>query len=516
MPGLVDESSLPAHLQLLQEPRLTLADVAELVPDARRRPEEGLDPFSSAPQEWGSYYQAMVRKTASTQDGSFRFNAEGAFAPRSQHAACESLCGWLGLDRRRHSVEIKAIRDWLRNGTPLGSRLFWRLRDKLKSEMLAETDLYNRPICRLVQVDQLRYDPDYTAVYQLTPAQVRLISDQEGAAEEPAANVALSPLARIHQNQRLYWTISEHFQSAIALFDSDLGSTKFSEQGTKNLLHIHERKEGGGGIAPHALNQYSPLRFWSPPPTFARYVFHMLFWQPVVTGRDLYKRVFPDDTTARIARFRVAINGYNAAKYRIADYAGLLRLLEELTDAFAEHPRRAMLANLKDIQLKHPVFYPREFEHPQLVRLPSGDVRIPLRSLNAQTWELTSRYHGRSKATTVGHMFQMLRDRVLEILLWSKYQMEIRSVGMVPVQRVYQVELENEGLTFVERLQALHKQERYDELDDEFSSAVFSGDLENWVVLRKEYDREISRLLMRETTDIKWLETKEQSDEPRR
>ncbi|HEU0301650.1 MAG TPA: hypothetical protein VFR37_19500 [Longimicrobium sp.] len=484
--------------KLLLEETLPLTAVAELVPAELRRRADASDPFAPVPAHWGSYYQSLGTKAASTQDGLFRFDTNGAYAPERPGAARDSLCAWLGLTSRR---DRRAIGRWLDSGTALDEGLFRRLRHRLEDEMLAEADLYDRPICRLVQVDQLRYDPDYTAVYQLTPAQVRLIDEQREQADAWAAGDGSEPsvLARIRENQRMYWMISERFQSSIALFDSDLGRNERVEEGTKNLLLIHDRTGAEGGtIAPYELNQYSPLRFWSPPPTFARYVFHMLFWQPLVTGEDLYGRPFPKGIGESVARFRVAFNVYNSSKYRIADYGKLLRLVEALTGVIGSRGRgrpATKLAGLADVELDHTFFYPREFAHNPLVQLPVGRVRLPLRSLGEERWELASRYQRPGEPTTVGHMLKMLRDRALEIVLWSRYQMEIRSVGMVPVQRVYRAELEPDGVAFVERLRALYAEERYAELDEAFSAAVFSGQLGRWVRLRKEYDREYSRVL---------------------
>lgn len=494
--------------ELLRQDTLPLSAVADLVPPELRRRADGSDPFDSVPEGWGPYYQSMVRKAASTRSRWFRFDQNGAFAPDTAADACNSLCAWLGLTSES---DVTTISRWLKDGTPLNTGLFRQLRHKLGDEMLVEADLYDRPICRLVQVDQLRYDPDYTAVYQLTPAQVRLVDDQHNRPNAWAADAApdLSELERIRANQRMYWMISERFQSSIALFDSDLGKDEPDAEGTKNLLHITDpRDPEGKATAPGELNLYSPLRFWSPPPAFARYVFHMLFWQPLVTGRDLYGRPFTGSIEERVARFRVAVNVYNSSKYRIADYAELLRLIESLTRAIGGgvHPDTP-LAELKDIPLDESVFCPGGFVHKPPVQLPRGHVSLPLRSLGEQRWELASRYQQPGEPTTVGHLRCMFRDRALEIVLWSRYQMEIRSVGMVPVQRVYRVALDDEAMKFVKHLQDLCDRERHDDLDREFSEAVFSGALERRVTLHKEYDRHGSRVL-RDDSAIEALDSR--------
>lgn len=515
MPRSVRSSQRSPTHELLQEETLPLNAVMDLIPRKRRRRAYGFDAFDSVPPSWGSYYQSLVRKAAGTQENVFRFDENGALAADCTTNAHAFLCDWLKLTS---GEGIGLVDKWLHEGTALNEGLYRRLRHRLEDDALAETDLYNRHICRLVQVDQLRYDPDYTAVYQLTPAQVSLIKDQTDPAGEWAGKDGGYPpaLARMRRNQRMYWMISERFQSSIALFDSDLGRDGPFEDGTKNLLHIHRDPNlrqalvGPGGksrpTAPHRLNQYSPLRFWSPPPAFGRYVFHMLFWQPLVTGRDLYGREFPDDIQESVGKFRVALNVYNSSKYRIADYSGLLRLIEALSRAFSIRGEGQKLAGLQDIELKDRSFYPRRLAHHPLVGLPKGRVYIPLQSLGEERWELASRYQQPGEATEVRHMLKMLRDRALEIMLWSRYQMEIRSVGMVPVQRLYRVELAPAGVAFVERLRELMKLERFDELDDVFRAQVFSGRLASWVSLKKEYVRTHNRRMMDDGV-VRWLKT---------
>lgn len=549
----------------LERSALTLPQVADLVDSLNFQ-----DLFKPKKTEWQRYFQSPVDKTAHSVGKSFNFNELGALA---KHSSAENfLLDWLEIDRS--NLLGNAIRDWLKNGTILDGEVVDKIAERLKKETLPNQALYNQLICRLVRRDQLRYDPDYQIIYQLTPGQSRLLTKEKGRLLSPAI------LKQVNQNRRAYWGISEVFQSLIAMFDSELGkiSEKESreeagaagkaceEEETKEFIRIgiEDGSDGPGEepLTPNRLNMYSPLRFWAPPPAFARCVFHMIFWRSVITNKDLYGRdVIPEpkgkDTTEpraeartveksveeqvakqveeRVAYYYVIINWFNAAKYKIANYDELFRALMAVAQSLYAACRgdtEKKLCDMDDVHLNSrdikTWFYPTVFGHTTFDQRPELTLMLPFGSVKALLWELALRYHredGRAEnCTKVSDFMKFLRDRALEVILWSKYQMEVRSVGVIPVQHLYRLELTNPGRKNLIQLAKLYDRVRKSELKEDDPerlkinkeinlrvSAAMSGRIDGWVKLVKVYGgvhREIVEpaAISRENENgIRWL-----------
>src|ERR1041384_5814916 len=135
----------------------------------------------------GKYFQSPVDKMAAAARGVFQFDSYGAF---------RGADGGVGKNFRETQSEFnrlfqeffpgreskdKELRNWLRTGEPLSAekvetvkRILFPARFKLSNELL-----FDQPICRLVHRNQLRRDLDYQVVYQLTPAQLRLIDPRD-------------------------------------------------------------------------------------------------------------------------------------------------------------------------------------------------------------------------------------------------------------------------------------------------------------------------------------------------
>lgn len=485
--------------RVLSLPTMDLADVAALIhPDS-----ELWARFDKPPRQWRGFFQSPVSKEAYTLDGSFQFDDRGAI--KNDDVASEALAEWLG------NREYPICR-WLRDGIP-DSRLFAAIEQQLADCALADADLYNQPVCRLVRASQLRFDPDYAAVYQLTPAQVRFTARQEE--DEDPRHV-------LNRNQRLFRGASESFQSLIAMFDSDLGSAWRPEERTGDSRFVREadgvtqtkdflRLSEPGRIqatTPKDLNFYSPLRYWSPPPSFARCVFHMLFWRAILTGRDLYGRPVPEWPSedpspeqlfdARVNDFLVVIDKFNAARYRIGTYATLFQLLGAVTwrvyKAFEDNLHRALEEIGTDLTLT-----PLELFTPDHIGRGTGNIvvdgtnlemSIPFATNPSRHWELLHR--GDQASTTVKDLLLFLRDRMLELILWSHYQMEVRSIGMIPIQRVYRIELKQRLKMLAQ--DAMEEYKASGQLLGEMKLALKDPDrMATQVRLVKIYDRSRSR-----------------------
>ncbi len=442
--------------------------------------------------EWGEFITYPGSKRAKTSRESFVFTKAGKLLTP---ARARGVIGkWL-----REPIEDELTK-WTSEGIP-NERLFQRLTQRLAEDAISDPDLYNEPVCRLVRRSQLRFDPDYAAVYQLTPAQVQLL-------DKPSDD----DRAKLNANQLCFRGLSESFLSLVAMFDSDLGGRDENEQApeTKGFIRIKSKTLPVEGITPKELNRRSPLRYWTIPQTFAKSVFHMLIWQSLIIGEDLYHRAVPepflrneygrkvddegeileeqtpdpspvteapDDAleqekrrgdlsdqnqtetllNERLADYCVVVNRFNAARYRIADYGHLLRLLGniavriyESADEDLERPVCKMtdvvLASAEDnSELFHPLHYQSADEHITPPGASSATLSIPFTS--SKLWELAHRYETNKdgdEGTKIRHVLQFLRDRMIELILWSRYQMEVRSVGMLPVQQVYNIELDGD------------------------------------------------------------------------
>lgn len=539
--------------------KLTLEAIATDLIERESFP--GSQKFHDPPEKWDGYFQSPVSKAAWTLDfnhrgePSFGFDEHGALRDTSvARPSYGALNTWLGRAEQDSKLE-----PWMNGDGPPAVELCACLRKKLSALTLRSDHLDGQPICRLVRADQLRYDPNYQAVYQLTPAELRLIkwegdrrqSTPEGTHEPGATG---NPLLEVQRNQRIYWALSEAFQSLVAMFDSDLGGEikagqleqirkSLVERGfpeeievTKDLMAVTlEGDESKESITPTDLNTFSPMRYWAPPPVFARSVFHMLFWQPLLTGSDLFHRPFPDEIyskgndvesllRARVGFYYVEINTFQAANYRITDYSALLDLLVTVADGIqAKIPKHKIdepldfldaidLSKVEDASgggfLAH-LFYKDQGLEPPIddklrILIPPSHREDP--GGKAVIWELAAAYcraPETTKGTTARHLLLMLRDRILQLILWAHFQMEIRSVGPIAIQRLYRVELTRKGYGEIEGLLSLPRGDQWkDNVDRALSEAIKNQSIEDWVRFVKVHDRSLPKLLDLEGTWI--------------
>lgn len=506
--------------------------------------------LSDPPDRWNGYFQSPFSKAASTLDGedqdrpSFALDSDGALRDESQiTVSLRRLVQWLELGDETGVAEMASA--WLHGKAAPTASLAGEIACRLEAVRLRTQQLHNLPICRLVQMNQLRYDPHYQAVYQLTPAQMRLLESEWLPWEAPDPARAL---AEVQRSQRIFWALTDEFQSAIAMFDSDLGRCWGSKQerdrflaglptedvtrfqATKEFLRL--RFDQKRTTNPHDLNRFSPLRFWAPPPAFVRCVFHLLFWQPILTGYDLYHRPFPHaDASAwhpgfpgfireRIAHFRVAINRFEAASYRITDYGKILRLMVQVAaEIEASKGRKDGLAGLRWEEGQHRA---RGFltDHQGLeqalrpITRAKVHIELPLfrKDPAATLFELAWPYHDLAQTgedKTAEALLAMLRDRTLQLILWAHYQMEIRSVGSIPIHRLYRVEVKepllSETIALARRWRAeSEKRLRFQDLDAELTEWLRSPKRLEQIVLVKEYDR--SDGTSSTDSSLRWLE----------
>lgn len=486
----------------------------------------------------GHYFQSPVNKAAWTLEHGIKFDGHGALhdskaeIPAVRTALLNSLgieCSTTKIDEE--SDENGTISGWLKYGHPLNPEELRKIKSQLSVNTLTNHSLYNQPICRLVHRNQLRYDLDYQTIYQLTPGQSRIIDlrkppkskeDQETSHKDKHKSPRKIPIQEVKRNQRAYWGISETFQSLVAMFDSDLGKKDspldvVTKKKTKAFIQI-------GGIAPNELNQYSPLRFWSPPPAFAGSVFHMIFWKSVITGKDLFKRDVIEnekdgdfDVSERANCYYVIVNRFNAAKFRLANYEKLFEALLAIAEIVLKHSANRNfeeeLRSMKDLELPtegpsellHPNYFP-DIE-PRFSEFKKLNLILPLESAGAEIWDLAqARQSEKDQPTRISDLLKFLRDKAVEILIWSRYQMEIRSVGLIPIQHLYGVHLTDIGKVEMEKL--ARKFERYKKLckqqeakgnkdssqdatslitsiNKTISRAMKSGSINDWVKLKK-------------------------------
>lgn len=500
----------PKAKQFLEgEPELRLSQLADFV--SKRELCSSL--YAEAVKEWGTYFQSPVNKVAHTEKPIFQFDEWGALRDADSSIALGSLAKAL-------NVKPDAIRDWLSVGNPLSPETVNVIKRRLREKTLTNESLYSQPICRLVHANQLRRDLDYQIIYQLTPGQSRLVNPQN-----TSSNRAPS-LPEVMRNQEVYWGISETFQSLVAMFDSDLGSRKEYWGGkdtvTKEFIRIRLKRDPGSPLAPDELNKSSPLRFWSPPPVFAGSVFHMLFWRSIITGSDLFRRPViqhgSDSLKARADQYYVIINWFNAAKFRLADYAKLFEALMTIarrlrTARIAGSRKKAddktLLAQLQDVDLSgspsKELLYPSYFPNSAVKFAPFQKVSLtlPFHEMRDMKWELPRDHQSDKNAQTLfPDVLKFLRDKALELIIWSKYQMEIRSVGLIPIQYLYHVELTESGQRELAKLSKKWKQldgkkQAYPksdlariletEINDSLFAAIKSGQIDSWIKLRRIY-----------------------------
>lgn len=528
MPNAIQE-------KLLKQPALKLSDIRKGLVGQEYLCSKL---YNTARAEWGDYFQSPVDKTARTLNSAFKFNKFGAFLDgdaseekeeRSDNkgkdngtdfdTAKDALFLWLG-------DEDDSILAWLKEGTPLSTEKLYKIKRRLRAETLTNESLYDQPICRLVHRDQLRRDLDYQVVYQVTPGQSKLLNleqdPRERKSEEP-------PTQRLKRSQKAYWGISETFQSLVAMFDSDLGTWRDPgirpEMVTKELIRITaDKKTETQLLTPDELNIYSPLRFWSPPPAFSGSVFHMLFWRAVVTGKDLFGReviksaplemdkVLPGNgnkssIAERARHYYVVINWFNAAKFRLAAYDRLFETLMAIASFIGRIKSDTPLCEIKkDLILSDPaldeLLYPNA---PHKFReFPKLNLKLPFKAVDKPIWELAwSHQNAKDQPTQISHLLKFLRDKALELIIWSKYQMEIRSVGLIPCQYLYRIELDP---SHIDKLEALGRQFEKDKglsqeiagtstlpeksaqpltINQSIINAIENKSIEDWIILKR-------------------------------
>jgi hypothetical protein len=494
--------------------------------------------YQEAIDTWGVYFQSPVDKVTATSKKLFRFNERGGFPcsnrDRENLEACENFWKTLEILFPQTEAEDPDLQNWLRSGEPLSAEKVELVRRRLfaDSSKLTNKFLFDQPICRLVHRNQLRRDLDYQVPYQLTPAQVRLIDAKSNRNDEP-------DLEFLRRNQRWYWGVSETFQSLVALFDSDIGSTADAKPPRQSMSKefIRLRSEEGNrqnDLAPHELNKSSPLRFWAPPPAFACAVFHMLFWRSVITGFDLFGRPVIDDGEAdtpenRAKRYYVLVNWFNAAKFRLADYEQLFEALMAIARMVGkiERNRSTPLHTIGlDITLPsepNGLLYPTYFadSNVRFPRFQRINLVFPFKSVLNQTWELAWEHQPDEthRPTTIGDLLIFLRDKALEVIIWSRYQMEIRSVGVIPIQHLYHVELTPRGISRLTKLAdqwnartkpgTSSEATVRSEINRYMEKAIFEDKVDKWVRLRKVYGGTYRQINDRETwKDIKCLSSR--------
>lgn len=519
------------------------------------------------------YFQSPFSKAAQTIDGVFSFDDEGRFDASCAVGAMGAIADSLGLDVERHESERQSLLAWLETGVPLEAGrelLFTRLMDDLSTNELTEEELHNQPICRLVRKDQLVFDERENAVYQLSPAEHRLM---------PEASTTLDAdreLVEFRRNQKIFWALSEVLLGAIAMFDSDLGRPLEPEEldkmaGTaqeagvsagafdhaKEFIRIEDESDVAGDsngndeaakslgskarITPHELNKFSPLRYWAPPAAFAHNVIHMLFWGPLYTGKDMYRRRFPFEEEGgqavesvteaapsvvrlvnRAEYYYVAINRYNGAYFVITQYAKTFELLFHLAHAIyvaasrsAERLNQAAargsekigalalaLSELGDFTIpgnEDPIAFTSLLRadtfglHTPIQTPVQSEVRLGMPFHENGSPELCWKYNDAAAESTVGELLKVIRDRMLELILWSKYQMEIRSVGTIPIHRLYRVEIDPDALPDIKAHSvegwASTERDQRDSMTRGLFTSLKSGRLRKAVTLRKVFDR---------------------------
>ena len=481
--------------------------------------------YKKACRKWGDYFQSPVNKAAQTLESAFNFNEAGAFMDGDTNfeTAKVALLGWLEIKGGDDLIE-----EWLRTGRPLPTEKLDIIRRRLRYETLTNDSLYDQPICRLVHGDQLRRDLDYRVVYQVTPGQSKLLNPQPDSRERPSAEL---PTKKLNRSQKTYWGISETFQSLVAMFDSDLGTWRPSKDPneTKEFIRVTSEKPGAAPLTPDELNIYSPLRFWSPPPAFAGSVFHMLFWRALITGKDLFGRDVvkisreeenpvkepigdPNSIANRARQYYVVINWFNAAKFRLAAYDRLFETLMAIASFVGGNGRRpdSVLCEIKDLvlgdQTLTDLLYPNYIPHhsKKFGEFEPLNLKLPFKTVDKPIWELARGHHSekeKDKPTQVSHLLKFLRDKALELIIWSKYQMEIRSVGLIPCQYLYRVELNPDYAPVLQDLvqkygdsiggdvagtaNSLEGSQQQLQINDYIIKAIEKKNINNWVILNR-------------------------------
>ncbi|MBK8098765.1 MAG: hypothetical protein IPK26_16755 [Planctomycetes bacterium] len=371
------------------------------------------------------------------------FDERGVSVEENQSQMARWLTEDTDLAKSKEADDL--VKSWFDGNWKACGALKERVVEKLKGLQVTKSSLYGKPVVRLVHNNQLQYDLDNRIVYQLTPAQIRMERSEPDAED----------LLRI---QLLYRNLPRGLQSLLAVFDSDLGKDGGTENHSKELLFVEPSPPKAIAVSPSSLNYYSSLRYWAPVPSFVASVFHLLFWRPVLRGSDLYGRhvISAEDQDKwpntyhglmeRAACYRLAINTFHGAVFHVADYGDLFSQLWEIARWVESDDSKTSLI-MKDSILRQVALARADHERRRqaarasyVVKYALPEIRLRLTE-SKKPLELLMHYPGyrkdRKRATLA-----FLRDKCLEVIAWSLYQAEIRSNGMVPVQRLYAVALE--------------------------------------------------------------------------
>jgi hypothetical protein len=169
------------------------------------------------------------------------------------------------------------------------------------------------------------------------------------------------------------------------------------------------------------------------------------------------------------------------------------------------------------------LFYPRYFRdvEPKFQEFEELTLSIPFSTAypTSKTWDLAEAYRSGSPGL-ISCLLRFLRDRAIELILWSTYQMEIRSIGLIPVQYLYQINLSDDVQKFFKKMIDLHGEspdpKKREEITNEVSRALLKSNFNSQIKLTKAYGgphRDIfcpeifekEREENKESKNIKWL-----------
>lgn len=137
---------------------------------------------------------------------------------------------------------------------------------------------------------------------------------------------------------------------------------------------------------------------------------------------------------------------------------------------------------------------------------------IPFSDYPRETpWDLAEAY---KSPELLSCLLRFLRDRAIELILWSTYQMEIRSIGLIPIQYLYQINLKEGVSQFFEKMTALHRasRENFPKISELVSRKLLEPNFNSQIELEKAYGgphRDVLRpeLFEKDGDKIKWLKT---------
>ena len=440
--------------------------------------------------KWGYLYQSPISKLCHTSNNHFYFDEDGVLNEECVPEMMEGLIDWVAKEKDIYNMQNTAK---FMMGHPLDEDVVDRISEKISALSFSNKDLFGTPVCRLVNIDQLRFERHHKVIYQLTPGQLQTLDFSKIQEKQEVKRYlhsnngdGYSSSKIIRENQGVYWGVSDIFKSLIGMFDSDLGKNHYEKRNnmliSKNFMSIigHPGELGDRGktsFSPWLLNLFSPMRYWAPPVTFSRNVFHMLFWRPVITGKDLYGRTVGSDKTEvdvtketiikRLQQYMVMINWFQSSKYRVTNYGAIFRMISELSRAIYNEGGGLdnQLAELGKVSIDSPLYYPvyKKKMNSILLRgmeMPGVAVQVDFTPdfmstenpgvNNPIDWDLFSPYKKeKDQSYTVRHSLLFLRDKLIEVILWSICQAEIRSVGWVPAQHLYTIVVDDDGVNLL-------------------------------------------------------------------